>query len=710
MTEKIIGYEFGPFRLDLTERSLFREGEPLPLSNKTIELLLVLIERRGQVLGKEELMNLLWPDLMVEESNLTQHIYSLRKALAEDRTEARYVQTVPRRGYRLIADVRELLPTPVAASDPVRAVAIRPGTRSGRLRPVIRVAYEYRKPLLTVLSFFCFLAVVAAFTKRYPRKLFSSVEITKLTNNGNVALIALSPDGESLAFSQGDWEDKQGIWLKQLANHSELALLPASAIDYQKIAYSRDGNYLYYIASPSFVTPGSLYRYALPGGPPVKLADNLNGSASFSPTGDRIAISRRNEAEGVSRIFLMNASGEGEPRLLASCKLPRTYHSTAWSPDGKTLAVAVLDRGESEEFMYVIAIEIASGRERVLTRDRWWRVTDLTWLGEESLAAVAMEQMTGFSQIWEIDWPSGERSRLTNDTLNYGRISASTDGRTLLTVESRVLTSIWITEAGQVAAEPKKILSGDYSGMHGLSATPDGRLLHTSSADGNWDIWSIDANGGPVTQLTRNAATNYMQTASPDGKSIVFASNRTGKFNIWRMDRDGKNPAQLTNGPGEGYPRLSPDGSWFLYTQGDMRNRSLWRRAVDGGAPVKLADRILPGAAISPDGRLVAYLTYEGHSGAIEVISADGGPVLHKFDVDTQNLQWRRDGKAISYVARRKDVSNIWDQPLDGSPPRQVTFFDSEYIFDFDWLPDGKRLACVRALPQNDVVRLRLRR
>jgi DNA-binding winged helix-turn-helix (wHTH) protein/tetratricopeptide (TPR) repeat protein len=110
-------YEFGPFRLDLEERLLLQEGQPVPLPPKVFETLVLLVERRGRAMGKEEMMNLLWPERYVEESNLTQNIFMLRKALAEGQSNAQYIETIPKRGYRFVAPVKEI-EEEVAASSP----------------------------------------------------------------------------------------------------------------------------------------------------------------------------------------------------------------------------------------------------------------------------------------------------------------------------------------------------------------------------------------------------------------------------------------------------------------------------------------------------------------------------------------------------------------------------------------------------------------
>lgn len=101
-------YEFGPFRIDTANRLLLRDGKPVPLKPKVVDTLLVLVENSGRVLEKDELIKALWPDSFVEEGNLTQNIYVLRKALNSGAEAAVYIETIPRRGYRFVGQVKEL--------------------------------------------------------------------------------------------------------------------------------------------------------------------------------------------------------------------------------------------------------------------------------------------------------------------------------------------------------------------------------------------------------------------------------------------------------------------------------------------------------------------------------------------------------------------------------------------------------------------------
>src|SRR5688500_12340412 len=115
-------FEFGPFQLDVGERVLRREGEILALTPKAFETLLVLVENHGRLVGKEDLMKRLWPESFVEESNLAQQIFTLRKALGDDKDGNQYIETVPKRGYRFRAPVTSLAPAIVLPAVEVRVL------------------------------------------------------------------------------------------------------------------------------------------------------------------------------------------------------------------------------------------------------------------------------------------------------------------------------------------------------------------------------------------------------------------------------------------------------------------------------------------------------------------------------------------------------------------------------------------------------------
>src|SRR5688572_11409122 len=111
-------YQFGDFRVDPVRRLLLRDGEPVAVTSKAFSLLVVLIERRGELLEKDELLRRVWPDTYVTEANLTQNISSLRKALGERAGDRRYIVTVPGSGYSFVAEVLEI-PSEASGSFPI---------------------------------------------------------------------------------------------------------------------------------------------------------------------------------------------------------------------------------------------------------------------------------------------------------------------------------------------------------------------------------------------------------------------------------------------------------------------------------------------------------------------------------------------------------------------------------------------------------------
>ena len=150
-------YEFGSFRLDQQERLLQRDGAGVSLTPKAFDLLLALLERAGKLVEKEELFQTVWPDTMVEESNLSSNIALIRKALGDDAAAPRFVETVPKRGYRFIAELRivEAEVVPVIASKepeslPARSAALPAWLRHPNKRMLLALGLVVALVLLAI--------------------------------------------------------------------------------------------------------------------------------------------------------------------------------------------------------------------------------------------------------------------------------------------------------------------------------------------------------------------------------------------------------------------------------------------------------------------------------------------------------------------------------------------------------------------------------
>jgi Tol biopolymer transport system component len=364
--------------------------------------------------------------------------------------------------------------------------------------------------------------------------------------------------------------------------------------------------------------------------------------------------------------------------------------------------------------MSILTFDLASGKEQPLTSRKWQSMDRLAWLPDGSgLIVPAVEIGALPTQIWFVPFPSGEPHKITSDLNNYGDLYLSTDGKSLATIQFAERSRIWIVPRGD-ASEGRPITAGEQEQYRALALTPDGRLVYVASTDTGRDIWLMNTDETGRVQLTKNAGNNLQPDASPDGRYIVFSSNRAGKgaFNLWRMNVDGSNPLQLTFGRGEVQPACSPDGRWVVYSQGgpDTSNESktLWKVPIDGGHPIPLIDTPSGGAAISADGSQIAtwYMQGKDSPWQIAVISSEGGPPIKVFEAKRSTparVRWTPDGQAITYVTNRDGIANIWSQPISGGPPKPVTQFTSEQIAGFDWSAAGD-LICVRHRTTRDIV------
>ena len=225
----------------------------------------------------------------------------------------------------------------------------------------------------------------------------------------------------------------------------------------------------------------------------------------------------------------------------------------------------------------------------------------------------------------------------------------------------------------------------------------------------------LDTAGGNQRQVTENSNINYRPAICADGRYLLFTSDRAGTPNIWRTEIDGSNPRQLTSGSGEDYPHCSPDGKWVVYTLLGAGKPTLWRVPIDGGAPQQLTEQHTLAATFSPDGGSLACLYREEQSSStltLAIFSSAGGQPTRVFNgvLFTEEAsripppRWTRDGRALTYVGTEGSVSNVWLQPIDGAPPKQLTSFKSDRIFSFEWAPDGKQLVVARGITASDVV------
>ncbi|MDX6612330.1 MAG: eukaryotic-like serine/threonine-protein kinase [Blastocatellia bacterium] len=604
-----------------------------------------------------------------------------------------------------------------AAADPPAATAEATRTLSSAEYVISEIKRHKRGVMFTVagIAFLVIAAIGIVIGIRYLRPTslsqatnpFRQTKVAKLTTTGNASQAAISPDGKYVVHVTGG-AGKQSLLLRHIATGSDKEIVAANGNDFSWLTFSRDGSYVLYSRVEAGIYP--LFQVPVLGGTPQKLiADDVDTRVSFSPDGKRFAFMRGEPQKGETSLILANADGTHE-QVLSKYKVSDfsgNWPFPSWAPDGQTIAVA--HRTGNDRSTNVVTVRVADGQEKQITSQQWPNILALSWLADaQGLVITAGEpEATYQHQIWFVSYPSGEARKITSDANNYVGLSLTEDSSSLVTVQAEQAPNLWLAPNGD-AARAKQITSSRGDGLAGVAFTPDGRIVYTSVAHGSRELWVVNTDGSGQKQLMSDAKAMAGPFVSPDGRYVVFSSARAGAPNIWRINIDGSNPKQLTTGTHDQTPSISPDSRWVFYTATESDKQRLRKVPIDGGESEQLTDYSSGGALVSPDGKQIAcaYIDIAKKRWSIGVISIEGGPPIKTFEISPlqARFQWSYDGRAVLYTVTRDGVTNIWSQPIDGSPPKQVTDFKSDQIFRFDWSHDGKRLVLARGPVSSDVV------
>ena len=543
---------------------------------------------------------------------------------------------------------------------------------------------------------------------------------TQLTNNGQVLRAAVSPDGKYVAYIQSE-RGQESLWLRQVEIAGGLELVPPGGDHFVGITFSPDSNSIFYVNYDKDWAIGGLYQVPVLGGASRKILLDVDSQITFSPDKKQFAFVRNYLSRKESHLIIANLDDANERHLAFHAGVHwMTDAAPAWSPDGKIIIrQARMETANSANTKtHLVAVQVADGKQTIFDNTHEWdAIQAIEWLADGTGLIVAARDNASLLayQLWQIDYPGGAARAITKDSNSYSSAGVTADMKSLVTILHRRIANLWIAP-GDKSSEAVQILSGnskELGWLLGVEWLRDGKIIYGSTASGKEDVWLMNADGSNQKQVTTAAGANFEPSVSADGRTMVYVSQAPDAApHVWKMNLESGECAQLTNGVSELRPDISPDGRWVVYMSLVKDSPTVWKTSIDGGeAAIQLSDKITSVPRFSPDGRFVAcfYRPHVDVFSKLAVIPSDGGEPVKMFDkppttIVESGIQWTPDGRALTFIANRDGVSNIWLQPLDGSPAKQLTNFTSETIFRFAWSPDGKMFVAERGTEIGDIV------
>jgi serine/threonine protein kinase len=543
---------------------------------------------------------------------------------------------------------------------------------------------------------------------------FQSIKITKISRTHNARIGAMSPDGSYLAYVLNS-EGNESLWLHHLASESNVQIIPPEHVQYSALRFAPDGSHIYFSHTQLVNGPASLeydlYRIPVLGGTPQLLVKDVDTTPSFSSDGRRFAFLRANDPDpGKYHLLIANADGSNEKSIFTA-PMANVASDSAWSPDGRAIVATIIDQAE-DSINAVISIDPDTGAQRTISRPSYTVLTNVSWLPDgRALAVIYSSMETNFSrqQVGLISYLDGKFRPITADTNDYANLSVSADGATIATVMRQSVHDVYVSSGLKADySDAKQVSSGDAVPV--VAWARDNNLL-TVTEQGS-SIREISPNGKLKGEIASEKGSAVMQPNGCSDGHLVFARRmlKTLSVNIWRSEADGTGLHRLTEGKRDMFPMCSPDAKTVFYM--DMTVPAYMKVSIDGGQPERVTKDFAEfnaGFDVARDGKTVVLGTYDfkAQRPTISLVSLDSGQVLRRFEYDPRHQGQPRfspNGKGIVYPVREKGVDNLWLQPLDGGPGRQLTNFSSLKIYSYQWSPDGKSLALVRGDSPSDLV------
>jgi len=666
-------YRWDDFVLDLDSYRLERAGVPLSLEPKAFNLLALMVKRPGHLFTKQEIFEALWANTAVTDHALTRVVAQLRRVIGDDAGAARYLETVPTRGYRWIKSVEDapLVPVPLAAGQEAPTLEA-PSTRHVALTRAPGLAAA----LVLGLAALGFLGWAegrqAASAAREPAIMSRDpnwpVQIT--TSAGLDMHPSLSPQGDAIAFVS----DRTGafeIHIRGIGGGSIEAPLTTDGGQNVQPAWSPDGRSIAYHS----LRHGGIWVIAARGGTPRQIT-TIGARPAWSPDGRRIAYQSDEHgdvapngysAQAGSTIWVVDADGANARALTATVKPVGGHASPSWSHDGRFVAFSVFDG-----------------------------LPD--------------------NGIWVVSTDTGEVSPLDRGYSLYDPVFAAGDSSVYAAgADAFVVRLPFDSKTGKLRAPRTMIPIPGVPGVRGLSLAADGKRLAFAGLALDSQIWSlsIGADGSargsatPITSCTSRR--NSLPVLSPDGRKIAYMSIRRGELpNVWVMDADGTNAIQLTSDETADHkPAWFSDSRRVAYMTKRGKVGGLWSVDIQtrreelvldfsGAERGTALEGRLAEFQMSPSMTRIAFSLMRPPSGRRALYVATARPfeprVIGSPDISAGYPAWSLDERLLAVEIKEGGSTHAGVVDLQTGILRQLSH-ERGHTWVRSWSPDAKKMA-----------------
>ncbi len=724
-------FRWDDFVLDLDSYRLERGGVPLSLEPKVFNLLALMVQRPGHLFSKQALFEALWPDTAVTDHALTRVVAQLRRVLGDEAREARYLETVPTRGYRWIkpvesADITIASSPPPAEQVSSRARTILPGLSAAVALGLIALAFlawaqRYQPATATAIE-------TAAASYRDPKW---PVQIT--THSGLDMQPSLSPQGDAIAFAS----DRSGaleIYVRGLGGGAVETPLTRDGGQSVQPAWSPDGKHIAFHS----LRHGGVWVVAARGGTPRQIS-TFGARPAWSPDGDRIAFQLDEHgdvapngysAQAGSTIWIVDANG-GSPQAITSSMQPVGGHAApSWSHDGRFIVFSVFD-GLPDNGVWIVSTKtrevtpLDRGRslyDPIFTKDD----RDVIAAGAEPFVVrLPFDPQTGKlrapREIIPVPGVAGVRG-----------LSLSPNGARVIFAGLELESQIWmlpVSRGGRSRGDAIAITK-DTSRRNSLPvSSPDGRkIAYMSIRQGELpNIWVMDADGGNQLQITADETADHKPAWFADSRRVAYMSKRGKVGGLWAVDIETRREEMIFDFDGaENYPELEgrlaefqlspsltqiafslltpPNGRRALYvaTARPFAPRAIGSPAVSAGYP-----------AWSPDERRLAVEIKNDGSTQAGVVDLQDGTIKQLTTARGQTWvrSWSPDGRRMAVAAQRDGVWSL--RSIDADTGEELLFAPPSpprvYVRYPEWSLQGDRLLFERGEIRGNIWSLALR-